>query len=69
MMPEAMLTVRDKKLLMETKKLMEEVLETQEVLADKKLTDSIKRSEKDLKAGRTVAWENLRRELKSKGKL
>ena len=68
-MPEALLTTHDRKLLMETKRLMEEALETQEVLADKKLTESIRRSRRDLKAGRIVVWENLKRDLKSKGKL
>jgi hypothetical protein len=69
MMPETMLTTRDRKLLMETKKLMEEVLETQEVLADKELIDSIRRSKLDLRAGKVVSWEQLKRELKSQGKL
>ena len=68
-MSKALLTRRDRKLLTETKKIMEEILETQEVLADRRLIDSIKRSKQDLKSGRVVAWEQLKRELKSKGKL
>lgn len=68
-MSETLLTARDRKLIMETKKLMEEVLETQEVLADKALMGSIRESRQDLRAGRTLSWEQLKRELKSKGKL
>lgn len=65
-MSKALLTVRDRKLLMETKKAMEEVLETQEIIADKELIDSIKRSKQDLRARRTVTWEQLKLELRSK---
>ncbi len=68
-MPETLLTPQDRRLLTETKRLMEEVLETEEILADKKLTNSIRRSKQDQKAGRTLTWENLKRDLKSKGKL
>ena len=68
-MPETLLTAHDRKLLVETKKLMEEVLETEELLADKEFIDSIKRSKRDLRADKVVSWEQLKRELKSKGKL
>jgi len=68
-MSKALLTKRDRKLLTETKKIMEEILETQEVLADRRLVDSIKRSKRDLKSGRVLEWEQLKHELKSKGKL
>jgi len=50
------------------KKVMEEVLETQEILADKELMKSIKHSEQDVKHGRVFEWEQLKRELKSKNK-
>jgi hypothetical protein len=65
----ALLTARDRKLLAETKKVMEEVLETQEILADEHLMESIKRSKQDLKSGRIVEWEQLKSELRSKNKL
>jgi len=68
-MPKSLLTPQDRKLLTETKKAMEAVLETQEVLSDKELMDSIKASREDLRAGRTIQWEQFKRELKSKGKL
>lgn len=64
-----LLTARDRKLLAETKKVMEEVLETQEILADEHLMESIKRSKQDLKSGRVVEWEQLKSELRSKNKL
>ncbi len=65
----ALLTAEDRKLLLETKRLMEEVLETEEILADKELMTSIRRSREDVKAGRVTSLEQLKRELKSKGKL
>jgi hypothetical protein len=65
----ALLTARDRKLLAETKKAMEEVLETQEILADEHLMKSIKRSKQDLKSDRIVEWEQLKNELRSKNKL
>jgi hypothetical protein len=68
-MSKTLLTTRDRKLLMETKKAMEEVLETQEILADKELMHSIRLSKQDLKARRTIQCEQLKRELRSKNKL
>ncbi|MHB8565625.1 MAG: hypothetical protein ACYC7D_04840 [Nitrososphaerales archaeon] len=68
-MSRALLTSRDRKLIAETMKAMEEVLETEEILADKGLMDSIRQSKRDHKAGRTLQWEQLKVELKSKGKL
>jgi hypothetical protein len=68
-MSKALLTERDRKLLTATKRIMEEILETEEVLADRQLMDSIRRSKQDLKSERTLQWGQLRRELKSKGKL
>ena len=51
------------------KKRMEEVHETQEILAGRELVQSIRLSKRGLKAGRTVQWEQLKRELRSKNKL
>ena len=68
-MSKALLTAHDRKLLAETKKVMEEVLETQEILTDEHLMESIKRSKQDLKSGRIVEWEQLKSELRSKNKL
>jgi len=68
-MSNAFLSTKDRKLLMETKKVMEEVLETQEILADRDLLRSIKFSKRDAKAHRTIPWEQLKRELRSKKKL
>jgi hypothetical protein len=68
-MSKTLLSTQDRKLLLETKRAMEEVLESQEILADRELMRSIKRSKQDLKAGRTVDWEQLKRELRSKNKL
>jgi hypothetical protein len=67
-MSKTLLSTQDRKLLLETKRAME-VLESQEILANRELMRSIKRSKQDLKAGRTVDWEQLKRELRSKNKL
>ena len=49
--------------------MMGETLETQEILALRELVRSIKLSKNDFKAGRTVQWEQLKPELRSKNKL
>jgi hypothetical protein len=60
-MPKALLTTQDRKLLLETKRVIEEMLEMQEILADKELMKSIKQSKRDLKAGRTMDLKQLKR--------
>lgn len=47
------------------KKIMDE---TQEILNDPKLMKSIRQGEKDMREGRTISWEVLKKELKWDGK-
>lgn len=47
-----LLSREEVRLISETKDLMESVLETQEILADRELMEGIRRSRKDLEAGR-----------------
>lgn len=64
-----LLTSKDRRLLLETKKLLEEILETEEVLSNEALMKSIRESEEDIKAGRVYSLDELKNELKAKGKL
>lgn len=68
-MTTSLLTPKDRRLLAETKRLLEEILETEEVLGDEVLMESIRESEEDLKAGRVYSLDELKHELRAKGKL
>jgi hypothetical protein len=65
----SLLSQQDRRLLLETRHLLEELLETEEVLRDKRLMKSIKESQRDLRSGRIYAFEELRRRLGKEGKL
>ena len=64
-----MLPARERKLLSETRDILEELLETEEVLRDKALTRSIRNSQEDVKAGRLYTIGQLKSELRREGKL
>ena len=51
-MARSILSARERKLVSETRDILEELLETEEVLRDKALTKSIRESQEDVKAGR-----------------
>lgn len=68
-MATSLLTPKDRKLLEETKRLLEEILETEEVLDDEAVMESIRESEEDIKAGRVYSLDEVKDELKAKGKL
>lgn len=59
-----MLSKRDRQLLLETKRLLEEILETEAILADKKLMSRLKKSDEDVEAGRILTLDELKNELK-----
>jgi len=65
----SLLSQQDRRLLLETRHLLEELLETEEVLRDKRLMKSIKESQRDLRSGRIYTFEELKRRLGKKGKL
>jgi hypothetical protein len=54
---------------LETRDILEEPLETEEVLRDKALTKSIRDSQEDVKMGRLYAIEELKSKLRREGKL
>jgi hypothetical protein len=64
-----MLSAQEMKLLLETRDILEELLETEEVLKDKALTKSIRDSREDVKIGRLYTIEQLKSKLRREGKL
>ena len=68
-MARTMLSAQERKLLLETRDILEELLETEEVLRDKALMKSIKDSQEDVKRGRLYRIEELKSKLRREGKL
>jgi hypothetical protein len=64
-----LLSEQERKLLMETRDILQELLETEEVLRDKALMKSIKDSHGDVKAGRLYTIEQLKKQLRREGRL
>jgi hypothetical protein len=56
-------------LLLETRNVLEELLEAEEVLRDKTLMESIKQSRRDVKSGRAYTVGQLKQKLRKQGKL
>ena len=69
MLAKSMLSEQEKKLLFETRDLLDELLETEQVLQDKALLRSIRASQRDAKAGRVYTIERLKKQLRKEGKL
>jgi hypothetical protein len=46
-------------LLHKTKNLLEELIETMDILADREMVEAIRKGEEDLKAGRTRSYEEF----------
>jgi len=65
----SILSAQERKMLSETRDILEELLETEEVLRDKALTKSIRNSQEDVKAGRLYTIEQLKSKLHREGKL
>ena len=68
-MAKSLLTQQDRQLLLETRNILEELLETEEVLRDKALMRSILQSRRDVKAGKVYTVAQLKRKLRRQGKL
>lgn len=68
-MAKSLLSSQERKLLLETRDILEELLETEEVLRDKALMKSISDSHRDVKTGRLYTIEQLKRQLRTEGKL
>jgi hypothetical protein len=65
----SLLTQQDRRLLIETRNILEELLETEEVLRDKALMKSLMQSRRDVKTGRVYTVAQLKQNLRKQGKL
>jgi len=65
----SLLTQQDRRLLLETRNILEELLETEEVLKDRVLMKSIKQSQRDVKSGRVYSIAEVKQKLTEEGKL
>jgi len=68
-MAKSLLTQQDRRLLLETRSILEEVLETEEILKDGALMKSINQSRRDVKAGRVYTIGQLKHKLREEGKV
>ena len=68
-MAKSLLSEQERKLLVETRDILDELLQTEEVLRDKALMKSIKDSRGDVKAGRLYTIEQLKKQLRGEGRL
>jgi hypothetical protein len=68
-MAKSLLTQQDRRLLLETRNILDELLETEEVLRDKALMKSIGQSRRDVKAARVYTLAQLKQKLRKQGKL
>jgi len=64
-----LLSAQERKLLLETRDILEELLETEEILRDKALMKSVKDSRTDVKTGRVYRIEQLKNQLSREDKL
>lgn len=65
----ALLTDEDRELLRRVHALLEEVLETLEILADKELMKALKEAEEDVRVGRVRDYEEFIKELREAGEM
>lgn len=68
-MAKLLFSAQERKLLLETRDILEELLETEEVLRDKALMKSVKDSQTDVKTGRIYRIEQLKNQLSREDKL
>jgi len=65
----SILTDEDRKLLLRVNQLLEEVLETLEVMSDKETVEAIREAEEDVKAGRIRGYDEFVEELRRSGEI
>ena len=69
-MPESvLLTDEDRALLVKVSNLLEEIVETFNILEDKETMESIKQAEKDVKTGKVRDYDEFLSELKQAGEI
>jgi len=64
-----LLTEEDRALLLKVSSLLEEIIETLEILEDEEAMKSIREAEEDVKAGRVRGYREFLRELKESGEI
>ena len=64
-----LLTDEDRVLLLKVSSLLEEIIETLNILEDKETMASIKQAEEDVKAGRVRGYNEFLKELKQSGEI
>ena len=66
-MVKSILTDEDRRLLLRVSELLEEVLESFEIIEDKETMEAIREAEEDVKAGRTRSYNRFVEELRQTG--
>jgi len=64
-----LLTDEDRALLLKVSNLLEEIIETLDILEDEDAVKSIKQAEEDVKAGRVRGYDEFLKELKQSGEI
>ena len=64
-----LLTDEDRALLLKVSSLLEEIIETLEILEDEEAMKSIREAEEDVKAGRVRGYRDFLKELKESGEI
>ena len=64
-----LLTEEDRALLLKVSSLLEEIIETLEILEDEEAMKSIREAEEDVKAGRVRGYRDFLKELKESGEI
>ena len=68
-MVKSILTDEDRRLLLRVSELLEEVLESFEIIEDKETMEAIREAEEDVKAGRTRSYDGFIEELRRSGEI
>ena len=68
-MGDYILTEEDRELLLRVNRLLEEVLETLEVMGDDETVKAIREAEEDLRAGRVRSYDEFVEELRRSGEI
>jgi len=65
----ALLSGEDRKLIGATRKLMDELIETLDVMGSPEELEAVRESLREVGEGRVTSWDDYKRDLKAKGKL
>ncbi len=65
----ALLSEGDRQLIGATKKLMDELIETLDVMSSPEELEAIRESLRQVREGEVTSWDDYKRDLKAKGKL